>query len=341
MLTSISKLSAKIGKDLSLIQGGGGNTSIKEKDSMWVKASGKWLSDAETENIFVSVNYIAIRKAIDADEADPVTQYIGKNQTLRPSIETTLHALLPHKVVIHVHSVNAIAWTVRKDGFEQLKNKLQGVNWSWLDYQQPGLPLTNAVAKTIERNPDLLVLANHGLVVGADNCKNAEKLLYEIETRLSHDLLNISPKPNIKKLIELSENIPYIPATLDEIHAIATNINKLKVASQGIFYPDHVVFLGAELCIVSREQQVSSSIENYYKRYSTMPVAIYIENMGVLVLSDIKPASEVMLLALSYVLMRLDLSVEYNYLKDDQVFQLLNWEAEKYRQEINRKLKLK
>ena len=49
MLTLISKLSAKIGKDLSLIQGGGGNTSIKEEDSMWVKASGKWLSDAETE----------------------------------------------------------------------------------------------------------------------------------------------------------------------------------------------------------------------------------------------------------------------------------------------------
>jgi len=70
-----------------------------------------------------------------------------------------------------------------------------------------------------------------------------------------------------------------------------------------------------------------------------MPIAIYIENMGVLVLNDIKPASEVMLLALSYVLMRLDLSVECNYLKDDQVFQLLNWEAEKYRQEVTRKLK--
>ena len=56
-------------------------------------------------------------------------------------------------------------------------------------------------------------------------------------------------------------------------------------------------------------------------------------------LNDIKPASEVMLLALSYVLMRLDLSVECNYLKDDQVFQLLNWEAEKYRQEVTRKLK--
>jgi len=91
---------------------------------MWVKAFGKWLSDTETENIFVSVNYAAIRKAIDAAEADPVTQYIDKNQTLMPSIEAILHALIPHIVVLHVHSVNAIVWTVRKDGFEQLKNKL-------------------------------------------------------------------------------------------------------------------------------------------------------------------------------------------------------------------------
>ena len=218
---------------------------------------------------------------------------------------------------------------------------MQGLNWSWVGYHQPGLPLTNAVAKIIKKNPDLLILANHGLVVGADNCENAEKLLHEIETRLSHDSLNTSPKPNIKKLTELSENIPYTPAISSEIHAIATNANKLKIASQGVFYPDHVVFLGAELCIVHHEQQISSSIENYYKRYNTMPVAIYIKNIGVLVLSDIKPASEVMLLALSYVLMRLDLSVECNYLKDDQVFQLLNWEAEKYRQEITRKIKCK
>ena len=76
---------------------------------------------------------------------------IDENQILRPSIETTLHALLPHKIVLHVHSVNAIAWTIRKDGFKQLKDKLQGLNWSWLDYHQPGLPLTNAVVKVIKK----------------------------------------------------------------------------------------------------------------------------------------------------------------------------------------------
>ncbi len=336
LLEKISKLSEKIGKDLTLIQGGGGNTSIKQEGQMWVKASGKWLADAEKENIFVSVDDTAIRKAVKKGEADPVSQYVHKNQTLRPSIETTLHALLPHKVVLHTHSVNVIAWAVRKDGEEQLKNKLQGVNWEWVDYHQPGLSLTNAVAKVIDSHPDILILANHGLVVGAESCEEAEKLLYEIEARLSHDKINISPESNLKVLKEISKNIPYIPARSEDIHSIATNAEKLKIASEGIFYPDHVVFLGPELTVIHQPEQVHSVIESYKQQFGLMPVALYVENVGVLVSKDIKPAAEIMLLALAYVLMRLDLSLEYNYLTTNEVFQLLNWEAEKYRQTITR-----
>ena len=193
MLEKISKLSAKIGKNLTLIQGSGGNTSIKENEKMCVKASGKWLADAEKENIFVSVNDSAIREAIKSGDNDPVSQYVHKEQNLRPSIETTLHALLMHKVVLHVHSVNVIAWAVRKDGKEQLRNRLHGLKWAWVDYKQPGLSLTNAVAKVIKNHPDILILANHGLVVGASSCEEAEKLLYEIELRLSNNYVDDSP----------------------------------------------------------------------------------------------------------------------------------------------------
>ena len=56
-LRKISELSKKIGDDLDLIQGAGGNTSEKIGDELWVKASGCWLSDALKKNIFISVNY--------------------------------------------------------------------------------------------------------------------------------------------------------------------------------------------------------------------------------------------------------------------------------------------
>ena len=87
---------------------------------------------------------------------------------MRPSIETSLHALLPHRLVIHVHSVNLIAWAVRADGRAELDRRLAGLSWAWIPYVRPGLPLTPALAAILrDRRPDVLVLQNHGLVVGA------------------------------------------------------------------------------------------------------------------------------------------------------------------------------
>ena len=53
-LKKLSNLSEDIGKNLNLIQGAGGNSSVKIDEVLWVKASGYWLSDANKKNIFVN-----------------------------------------------------------------------------------------------------------------------------------------------------------------------------------------------------------------------------------------------------------------------------------------------
>ena len=52
--------------------------------------------------------------------------YAGQKQ-LRPSIETAMHSVLRHRVVIHVHSANTIAWAVRLDGTIRLSERLAGL----------------------------------------------------------------------------------------------------------------------------------------------------------------------------------------------------------------------
>jgi len=334
MLKKISIFAAKIGKDLSLVQGGGGNISIKRDGIMWIKASGKWMANANNENIFVSVNDIAIREAIKKKKVDPVTKYVGKGQMLRPSIETTLHALLPHQVVLHVHSANVISWAARKDGKKRLIEKLKGLKWEWIDYCQPGLPLTNAASKAMHTLPDVLILANHGLVVGGESCNEVESLLHEVEARLSNNK-NHSPKADYGKLNAIATKINYIPVKSEDVHSIATNLKKLRIADQGVLYPDHAVFLGGELSIVRNFEQTASVMKGYKDKYGKFPVVLYIENAGVLISKDIAPEAEAMLFALASVLIRMDLSVEYNYLSDKDVSRLMNWEAEKYRQTIN------
>ena len=54
-LRKLSNLSQDIGNDLNLIQGAGGNTSVKINDALWVKASGCWLRDALRKEIFIPV----------------------------------------------------------------------------------------------------------------------------------------------------------------------------------------------------------------------------------------------------------------------------------------------
>ena len=105
------KLSSKLGKDHMLVQGAGGNTSIKQNNKMWIKASGTWLSKSLEENIFVEVNLERIRKNILLNEDISAETSNKTNKNLRPSIETSLHALMPHKIVVHTHPIETVSYT--------------------------------------------------------------------------------------------------------------------------------------------------------------------------------------------------------------------------------------
>jgi Class II Aldolase and Adducin N-terminal domain len=88
-----------------LVQASNGNTSIKLDGILWIKASGKWLAHAMKEEMFVPLELAKVRVSIqnDTEIASPYTP----NHELSPSIETAMHALLRHRVVLHVHENEA------------------------------------------------------------------------------------------------------------------------------------------------------------------------------------------------------------------------------------------
>ena len=115
-LASLRDFSSHIGADPLLIQGAGGNSSVKFGEIMWIKASGTQLKDAVAQDIFVPVRWGDIANAVqnDAKLAD-MPQEFQLDGELRPSIETCLHAVLPNPVVIHVHCVDTIALAMRPE----------------------------------------------------------------------------------------------------------------------------------------------------------------------------------------------------------------------------------
>lgn len=315
-------LSARVGSDPLLVQAAGGNTSLKDGGIMWIKASGTWLKDATARDIFVPLDHAAILAALANNDpaCESCTAFVRTdlNSTgLRPSIETTVHALMPQRVVVHVHCVNTIAWAIRADAEQRLAEKLQGFDWAFIPYARPGLPLAGAIQSRMRPGVNVLVLGNHGLAVAADTVEEAEALLDEVVAAVTRPV-RAAARVDRAALEKLSTGTAYRPAEMDETHALATDPLALKRGEHAVFYPDHVVFLGVGVATT----------------FDGNPPLIAIPGLGVLIRDDAKPAIEPMGRCLADVIRRVEESDPLVALTDEDVDRLVNWDAEKYRQTL-------
>jgi rhamnose utilization protein RhaD (predicted bifunctional aldolase and dehydrogenase) len=333
-LDELRSISARVGADMNLVQGAGGNTSAKIGDVLWVKASGAWLSEAMGKDIFVPVDLSGARSALAAgNEKMPVAPGLD-DKGLRASIETSLHALMPHPVVFHVHAVNTIAWAARADAQDELVRRMQGLAWKLLPYRRPGLPLTQVVMEgTAGSRPDVLILGNHGLVVGAETCAAAEALIAEVEHRLT---LAVRPAPagDRAALERLCAGTDYRPASDPVCHGLATDSHNLGIATAGSLYPDHVVFLGPALPSAAADQPMEKTIAAITATGAPAPVALLVPGHGAVVRKDVTPGAEAMLVCLGLVVARLPVEAKIRYLPAAEEHALLNWDAERYRQQM-------
>jgi rhamnose utilization protein RhaD (predicted bifunctional aldolase and dehydrogenase) len=319
---ALRKLSAHISADPLLVQAAGGNTSIKQDGVMWIKASGTWLKEAASKDIFVPLDLAKLTVALAADDPDCESCInfvrVDLNSTgLRPSIETSVHGLMPQTAVLHVHCVNTIAWAIHAGAESLLAAKLQGVNWAFIPYAHPGLMLSKAIRQRLKPGCIVLVLGNHGLVVAAETVAQAETLLNEIVTKLERPARPLA-NPNMVALRYLSQHIDYAPATSPETHAAALDPIAMALGCEKVFYPDHVVFLGTK---------IPSKIE-------PGAAAIAILGLGVLIHKSAKAAVEPMVRCMADVFRRVEPAANLSALTENDIDQLLNWDAEKYRQTL-------
>ncbi|OSM02282.1 class II aldolase/adducin family protein [Magnetofaba australis] len=335
MLDALTRLSAQIGADPMLVQGGGGNTSCKAPDGrLWVKGSGTWLSRAQEKPIFTAVDLNAARAAIDSDADDPMAGLFDPDAPLRPSIETTLHALMPHAVVLHMHSIRTLAWAVRADGPERVAERLDGLRWAWIPYRRPGAPLTQAVRAAMGESPDVLILANHGLVVGGADCAAAEALLAEVERRLDQPYKHYD-ESDLSHVSEVAPDADYRLPTHAVAQTLAMDPLLLPKLNDSVLYPDHAVYLGPGCCVAMGEQGWHPARDAYKVTYGVDPAFIIWEGRGTWVREELKPGGEEMLRALALLANRLEPRAELATLNDREVADLLDWDAEKFRQSLD------
>ncbi len=338
-LRELDRFSALIGRDPEQVQAAGGNTSVKADGILWVKASGLWLADALERDVFVPVRLGEVLDGIGRGLADPVGRAVVAElnpEGLRPSIETTLHALLPHAVVVHTHSVRTIALAIRADAEALLAERLGGLAWLYLPYCKPGLPLTQAIAERLRGHPpvEVIVLGNHGLVVGGATVEAAAALLAGVERRLDAPALP-APAGDRTLLAATAASSGLREARHAAAHGVATDPRRAAWAIAGSLYPDHVIFLGPAAVALpangDREarQVVAEAAEQGAKLF-------IVPGAGVLLPPDATRSADELALCLALVLERVPQDARLRYLTAEHEAELLDWDAEKYRQSLAR-----
>ncbi|WP_136442630.1 class II aldolase/adducin family protein [Pacificoceanicola onchidii] len=303
-------LSARLGQDPLQVQGPGGNTSIKAGSVMWIKASGTELADAERSDIFVAVDRDAAKaEAAGAGDGSCKATALDPALTLRPSIETTFHAALDHAVVAHSHSVATLVHAISPEGRMALDEKLTELPFVRVPYAKPGLPLTREILARVTPETRIIILQNHGLICCGATVEEVSDWIAKVETLLAMPARGYASKTDK----------PAPPRGFSWAEESWLGREGFALATGGSYYPDHVVFLGPALPAADHDGT---------------PPAIAVQGEGVLLRNDATPSQRSMLRCLADVLARLPEGWHAEAIGAAAEAELLNWDAEKYRQAL-------
>lgn len=323
--SSVIQYCLEISSDSLLVQGAGGNVSWKEGEILWIKASGTWLSDAANNDIFVPVDLNFLRKSIDLNNFS-VSPKLTIASDLRPSIETLLHALMPHPVVVHLHAVEILAYLVRSNCEKEFNALLENfIPWIIVDYYKPGQILVAEVNKALAKNrtAQVIFLKNHGVVLGGANVDEIRQILDFLIAVLSTPVSKTYPLDIPISLID-----GYVPINDTVLHQLAFDTRFFKrLQTDWALYPDHVVFLGPN----AHGYQSWDDLNKILALGNEFPEPVFIRDKGVFVTNTFSKAKAVQLRCYYDILTRQSQDAKLQSLSQDQIMDLLNWDAEKYR----------
>ncbi|MBS0245060.1 MAG: bifunctional aldolase/short-chain dehydrogenase [Proteobacteria bacterium] len=192
-----------LGGEPRLVQHGGGNTSVKTNvtdrlgktiDVLCVKGSGWDMGTIEPPGLpAVKLAPLLELAALDALSDEDMVNLQRTNLidagSPTPSVETLLHAFIPHKFVDHTHANASLSLCDRPDGMELCK-KVFGPKVPVIPFVMPGFALAKKAKETFEANPDCigLMLHKHGIFSFGATAREAYDRMIELVSLAEREL---------------------------------------------------------------------------------------------------------------------------------------------------------
>ncbi|MDR1469580.1 MAG: class II aldolase/adducin family protein [Spirochaetaceae bacterium] len=204
-LQELVEISRYYGSNPDYVIAGGGNTSWKDGNTLYVKGSGTALGEIDSGG-FVRMDRAALariwtrRYPEDAAEREAAVladmmAARAPGEAGRPSVETLLHDVLPFLYVVHTHPALVNGVTCSKEGEAAVKRLFDGPENApplWIPVINPGYVLSAVVKEEMEgyikthgRPPEVIFLQNHGIFVGANSAAGIKEIYRRVMDRIA------------------------------------------------------------------------------------------------------------------------------------------------------------
>jgi len=283
-----------IGADPALVIHGGGNTSVKstaktrvgeEIPVLYVKGSGWDLDTLEPPGLpGVKLDPLLKLRQLDglSDEDMVNEQRINllDASSPNPSVETLLHAFLPHKFIDHSHA-DASLVIANQPNAEEVCREIFGDTFGLVSYIMPGFLLAKAAAETYEKNPNVkgLVLINHGLFTFGETAKESYDRHIDAVTRAEKFIAGkkkktLSPINGSKSSLRKEELLVKIAPVLRGLYAEKTGVAWTVHHRENAFASE---FAGSAEC--STWSQIGTATPDHVIRTKQKPLLLNPKNL--------------------------------------------------------------
>ena len=266
-----------LGRDKTLVLHGGGNTSVKvvqknlfgeDENALYIKGSGWDLETIEAAGFApVQLDYLLRLAQLDAlSDTQMVNQlatHMLKSSAPAPSVETILHACLPHKFVDHTHADAVLTITNAPEGERRIR-EIYGDAVVIIPYVMPGFDLARLCAKEYPRQAGAstigMVLMNHGIFSFGDSARQSYERMIElvrraedyIKRRGAWDIpapgvrparIEMLQQAQLRRKLSDAAGAPMIMATHadEQTLAFAQRADLGTLSQQGPVTPDHII----------------------------------------------------------------------------------------------------
>lgn len=345
------EVSHKYGSNSNFVLHGGGNTSFKDEDFMYVKASGHSLGNID-EKGFVKMNLKKMNSIFtnkyskDDDEREEQVLKDMMNcrvvgETGRPSVEALLHSLIPYSFVIHTHPSLVNGMTCGVNG-KEICSKLFPDSL-WIGLVKPGYVLAAEIKNKAEEFkkqkgffPKLIFLQNHGIFVSGANIEEIDETYKDIVDKLNNYVVrqpNIPDLNEVYKIQKALNNLGWGDAIFifnDELKDRISDYKSFEAISKP-YTPDHIVYSGAFPLFFEKENLLKEKISEEIK-YKIMNSKIICVKGLCAFAKDIK-ARDLFLDTLKIACYNESFGGN-QFLEDWMISFISNWEVEKYRRNV-------